>query len=260
MKRILRFDWDIIAGIAAAVIAVVLHLLHVVEVDVIFTIVLVLLALLLFRDLRRESHDEHLSETVHEAKNALDEVRLSIQPPEAILIGPRNLRAESRRFCESAHGEMVWFNVCFLMFKTQEVFDLMLRPAVENPHVTSIRFIANETEKPLWEQHILPKLKECPSGNKVKEPRWSQLPETVSFILADVDQDGRTEALLSFWGSHSWPERPLNRCLATSSEFSRIPISSADWSNWSVNIESKGDPAGLIFARLAPPDCQFGSR
>jgi hypothetical protein len=200
MKRILRFDWDIIAGIAAAVLAVVLHLLHVVEVDVIFTVVLVLLALLLFRDLRRESHDEHLSETVHEVKNALDEVRLSIQPPEAILIGPRNLRVESKRFSETAHGEMVWFNVCFLMFKTQEVFDLMLRPAVENPHVTSIRFIANETEKPLWEQYILPKLRDCANGKKVEAPRWSQLPETVSFILADVDQDGKTEALLSFWG------------------------------------------------------------
>ena len=200
MKRILRFDWDIIAGIAAAVLAVVLHLLHLVEVSVIFTIVLVLLALLLFRDLRRESHDEHLSETLHEAKNAIGEVRLSIQPPEAILIGPRSLRAESKRFAEMARGEMIWFNVCFLMFKTQEVFDLILRPAIENSLVTSIRFIANETEKPLWGEHVLPKLNECASGKKVEEPRWSRLPETVSFILADVAQDGKTEALLSFWG------------------------------------------------------------
>jgi hypothetical protein len=86
------------------------------------------------------------------------------------------------------------------MFRTDDVFDLMLRPAMENPQVTAIRFVAKESEKPLWEQHILPKLKHCPNWQKVEEPRWCQLPETVSFILADMNQDGRTEALLSFWG------------------------------------------------------------
>ncbi len=200
MKQLLRFDWDIVAGIVAAGLAIVLHLLHIVDVEIVLTVVLVLLALLLFRDLRRENHDEHLSQIVEQTRNATDEIRLSIQPPEAVLIGPRHLRAESRRFSEMARGEMVWFNVCFLMFKTQEVFDLMLRPAVENPLVTSIQFIANETEKPLWDQHMLPKIHACTGCHKVLEPRWAILPETVSFILADVDQDGTTEALLSFWG------------------------------------------------------------
>ena len=68
MKRLLRIDWDVIAGITAALIAVVLHLLHVVDVDILFTIVLVLLALVLFRDLQRESHDEHLGEAVDQIK------------------------------------------------------------------------------------------------------------------------------------------------------------------------------------------------
>jgi hypothetical protein len=57
LRKLLQLDWDIIAGITAAVLAIVLHLLHIVEHDVLLTIVLVLLALLLFRDLRRESHD-----------------------------------------------------------------------------------------------------------------------------------------------------------------------------------------------------------
>jgi len=193
-------DWDIIAGIAAAVLAIVLHLLHIVGADVIFTVLLVLLAMLLFRDLRRESHDEQLGEAVRQAKNTLEEVRLAIHPPDAILVGPRHLRAESRRFSEMARGEMVWFNVCFLMFKSQDVFDLLLRPAIENPLVTSIQFVSNENEKSLWEQHMLPKIKACDGTQKVREPRWADLPETVSFILADVDRDGKTEALLSFWG------------------------------------------------------------
>lgn len=200
MKRLLRFDWDIIAGITAAVIAIVLHLLHIVEVDILFTLVLVLLALLLFRDLRREGHDEQLAESVEQVKAGVGEVRFSLEPPDSILVGPRHLRAESRRFVETARGQMVWFNVCFLMFKSQDVFDLLLRPAIENQRVDSIQFISNVSEKELWEKHMLPKINACGGCSKVKEPRWRNLPETVSFILADIEPTGTTEALLSFWG------------------------------------------------------------
>ena len=205
MKKLLRLDWDIIAGITAAVLAIVLHLLHFVDVDVLLTIVLVLLAVLLFRDLRREWHDDHVAESMKHVTACIQEVQLSVKLPEATLIGPRSLRAESQRFSETARGEMIWFNVCFMMFKTQEVFDLLLRPAIENPLVDSIQFISSTSEKELWEQHMLPKIKACASHSKVSPPRWRQLPETVSFILAVVESRGGntkrvTEALLSFWG------------------------------------------------------------
>lgn len=200
MKRLLRLDWDVIAGIAAAVIAVVLHLLHVVDVDVLFTIVLVLLALLLIRDLRRESHDEHVAEAVRRMSADVHDVQAALEPPDAILVGPRHLRAESRRFAEHARGEMVWFNVCFLMFRSRDVFDLFLRPAIENPLVDSIQFISNAGEQELWEKFVAPRISECPGGDKVQEPRWRRLPETVSFIIADMQPTGATEALLSFWG------------------------------------------------------------
>lgn len=200
MKRILRFDWDVIAGIAAAVMAIVLHLLHVVEVDVLLTIVLVLLALLLIRDLRRESLDERLSEAVQQARAGVEGIQSALQPPDAVLIGPRRLRTESRRFSETSRGEMIWFNVCFAMFKSQDVFDLLLRPAIENPLVDSIQFVSNNSEQELWERHVLPRIKDCTGCDKVQEPRWAELPETVSFILADLEPKGTTEALLSFWG------------------------------------------------------------
>jgi len=200
VKRLLRFDWDIIAGIAAAVIAVILHLLHVVDVDVLFTLVLVLLALLLFRDLRRESQDDHVAETLTQLKSTVQDVRLSLEPPEAILVGPRHLRAESQRFVESARGDMIWFNVCFLMFRTQEVFDLLLRPAIENPQVTSIQFVSDRSEQNLWDQYMAPRISECRGSEKVAPPCWRDLPQTVSFILGDSDATGKPEALLSFWG------------------------------------------------------------
>ncbi len=200
MKQFLRFDWDVVAGIIAAVVALVLHLLHIAEIEVVLAIVLAILALLLVRDLRSEGRAERLAETVERTKSAVENVLLSLKPPEAILIGPRLLRSESERFAQAARGEMIWFNVCFLMFKPQELFDVLLRPAIENPRVTSIEFISNEDERELWETEVLPKIKACVGCQKVREPFWSKLPETISFIIADTDPQGRTEALLSFWG------------------------------------------------------------
>ena len=200
VKRLLRLDWDIIAGIVAAGAAIVLHLLHIVAVDVLLTIALVLLALLLLRDLRREGHDERTAVTVRETRTDVSELRRALAPPEAILIGPQLLQAESRRFAESAHGRMVWFNMCFAMFRSQEVFDLMLRPAIENPRVESIEFLSGHGERERWDRFMAPKITECSAAAKVQPPRWRDLPETVSFVLADFEPDGATEALLSFWG------------------------------------------------------------
>ena len=200
MKKLLRLDWDIIAGIAAAVIAIILHLLHIVKSEVIFVIVLVLLALLLFRDLRREGQDEHLSESLQELKGNVQGIQLMIEQPEAILIGPRRLRAETRRFIEAARGELVWFNPCFLMFQSDEVFDVLLRPAIDNPLIDSITFIARENEREHWDQNMASKIKRCSGRSRVKETIWRDLPETISFVLADIEAGGPTEALVSFWG------------------------------------------------------------
>ena len=200
MKRLLRLDWHVIAGILAAVAAIVLHLLHLVAVDVLLTITLVLLALLLFRDLRREEAEERVAATIQETRAEVGELRRALASPEAILIGPRLLQAESRRFAEAARGRMVWFNMCFAMFRSQEVFDLMLRPAIENPHVESIEFISGRGERERWDRFMQPKIEACRGAAKVAEPRWRELPETVSFILAEFEPDGATEALLSFWG------------------------------------------------------------
>lgn len=55
-------------------------------------------------------------------------------------------------------------------------------------------------EQPLGEQHVQPKLAACSGSEKVRETRWCELPETISFILAETEPHGATEALLSFWG------------------------------------------------------------
>ncbi len=199
-SAIRRWDWDAIAGIIAAVAALVLHLLHIIELEVLVTITLVILALLLFRDLRREAHDELLMEHTLHAGSVLESIQSSLRPADVLLLGPRQLRPASEAFARDARGEMLWFNVCLLMFKPQALFDSLLRPALENPRVTSIQFILDESERERWETEVLPKARAAGRESVLCEPRWVPLRgEAVSFILADTVR-GPAEAHLSFWG------------------------------------------------------------
>ena len=200
MKRWLNLDWDVVAGILAAVVALVLHLLHIVEAEILLAITLVLLALLLLRDLRREHQHAGERERAERVEAAVMHMQAALRPPDALLIGPRQLRLESAQFARRARGEMIWFNVCLLMFKPQELFDTLLRPAIVNPHVTAIQFILDESEQERWYIDVLPKVTTCTDSQKVQEPRWCTMRESVSFILADTAPGGTTEALLSFWG------------------------------------------------------------
>ena len=197
MKRLFE-NWEAIAGGLAALVAIVLHLLHVVDQGVLLSIILVLLALSLVRDLRRESREERIRASVERTEVALRDIGAALRPPEAILVGPADLRSSTEQFVGRIRGEVVWFNVCLLMFRPQRTFDLLLRPIVENPLVTSVEFISRHSEKELWQTELMPKVAACSGGNKVKEPEWHEVEGTVSFILAKT-LDGKEEALVSFW-------------------------------------------------------------
>ncbi len=199
MHRLKNIEWEAVAGAIAAVLALVLHLLGVVDTDVVLTVILVILALMLLRSLRKESRDEGMAEALASVKVDVERIRADLQPPDAVLIGPRALRAESERFAARARGDMTWFNICLLMFIPQSLFDSLLRPAIENPRVTRIRFVLQRTEQAAWGEHVLPKIQACRGANKVVVPTWCDLEETVSFILAETEE-GLTEAHLSFWG------------------------------------------------------------
>jgi hypothetical protein len=200
MTRLRRLDWDAVAGVVAAVVALVLHLLHVADEGVLLAITLVILALILIRDLRQEDRDERTAEAVQRTEAALSNLRTLLSPPDTVLIGPNRLRIESERFARNAGGDMVWFNVCLLMFAPQALFDVLLRPAIENPRVTSIQFVLDHGERERWLTVVQPKVAACAGREKVQEPRWVALRESVSFILAEQEPDGRPAAHLSFWG------------------------------------------------------------
>jgi hypothetical protein len=200
LKRLQALDLDALAGIIAAVVALVLHLLGVGDQDLLLAIALVVLALLMIRDLRRETQAEAQQATLESLGARLGGIEAGLARPDAVLIGPRQLRAAAEGFAGRARGEMVWFNVCLLMFRPQALFDALLRPAIENAGVTRIQFVLDEAERERWTTDVLPKVQQCRGRSKVVEPRWCALDESVSFILAETEPAGEVEAHLSFWG------------------------------------------------------------
>jgi hypothetical protein len=200
MSGLRQQDWHAIVAIAAAVVALVLHLFHIIEEDAVLAIILVVLALLLFDNIRQSAWQDGVTASLHGVADNVSHLRALSLPPDAMLVGPRDLRAASESFARQARGEMTWFNVCLLMFRPQSLFDTLLRPAVENPAVTSIQFVLDEGERDHWRDHVLPKLASCSGREKVAEPQWRSLQEAVSFILCESSSSGKTEAHLSFWG------------------------------------------------------------
>ncbi|MHB1381904.1 MAG: hypothetical protein ACYCXJ_06750, partial [Thermoleophilia bacterium] len=125
---------------------------------------------------------------------------VGLTPPDAVLVGPGRLRAVTEQFASQANGEMVWHNICLSMFRPQALFDSLLCPAIDNPRVTSIQFILDESQRDLWESEVLPKIARCSGSGKVRAPRWVAIDEPISMIISDVAEKGGSECLLSFWG------------------------------------------------------------
>ena len=200
IKHLLNYEWDAIAGIVAAVVAIVLHLLHVVDEHVILPIVLALMGLLFINFMRHTRNNELTAEQVARTARAVSRIQSTLRHPEIVLVGPRNLRTVNEAFVRNMSGETVWFNVCLSMYRPQALFDALLRPALDNPRVTSIQFVLDESQQTLWTHDIQPKIAACAGHAKVREPRWCRLSKTTSFILADSQSGEGAEALLSFWG------------------------------------------------------------
>ncbi len=210
MKRIFKYDWDAIAGIIAAVSAIIMHFLHIIEADILLMIAVVLIALLFLRDLRRERQGEHVDECLRRTELSINEIASQMRPQDAILIGPQRIHRTMEDFARQAHGEMLWFHVCPVMFRRQAVFDALLKPAIENPQVRSIQFILDESDQEKWERDVAPKISQCPSSHKVKGTIWSSISGGVSAIISEVGSTGRTECLLSFWGEPFMDRKPTH--------------------------------------------------
>jgi hypothetical protein len=149
--------------------------------------------------MRHTRNNERTAGQVELTQKMVSNMQLSLSTPDVVLIGPRQLRTVNEQFARNMRGETTLFNVCLLMYRTQPLFDALLRPIIENPQVTSIQFDLDESQQGLRHAGILPKITACDGNSKLLEPHWCALSKNISFILADT-QSGGMEALLSFWG------------------------------------------------------------
>jgi len=171
MKKLFKLEWEMIAGLIAAVSALVMHSLGLGSSDLLLVMAVLLMALLFLRNIRQEQRIETILESIAATSRAIHEVESRLKPAEMNLLGPTHFRAESERFSKGVQGEVLLFHVCLLMFKSQALFDLMLKPMVESPLVTSIRFVLNEKQQGLWATEIQPKLDHCHGKEKVLAPQ-----------------------------------------------------------------------------------------
>lgn len=200
MNRFLKYDWDAIAGIIAAVLAIVMHMLHIIDAEVLLVIAVILLAILFLRELRQEKQFEHIDQSLRQTELTIKDILTHLSPPDAVLVGPKNIRQTMEDFSRRARNNMLWFHVCPAMFKNQEMFDALLKTAIDNPMVKSIQFVLDSSDRELWDSEVTPKIKQCAGQIKVKPTIWAAISGGVSAIISDIDKEGKTECLLSFWG------------------------------------------------------------
>ncbi|MFM7108243.1 MAG: hypothetical protein ACKOZU_06530 [Planctomycetaceae bacterium] len=196
LRRLLRIDWDVVAGIIAALVAMLLSFMGLVSETVGIGIILLLCALLLIRDLRGEAREHRMFDKLDIIKRNVSSLTTAGQA-DIHLIGAKRMRQEFADFATTVYGEVRWFNACCRMFRRQEVFDATLRPFIDNPHVTTVQLLCRPDERRYWLTELLPKLRRCDHAGKVRAPLWGAIHTNVSFILGDIDGDGRDEALMS---------------------------------------------------------------
>lgn len=201
MPSLRKLEWEAIAGVVAAITAIVLHFLHVTDVNVLRIITLVLVALLFLRDLRNEERWGAMHDASKLSVRLLEEIKETTHPVQLDLIGPAQLRQATAQFAERALGEVVWFNACPQMFETKELCDVILRPFLDNPGVTTIRLVLDQGQRDEWHARVEATLKAYLGHRTVPPPIWAELDSGVSFVLAETDNvSGKSEALVSFWG------------------------------------------------------------
>ena len=196
LRYLLRIDWDVVAGIMAAVVAMLLSFMGLVSETVGRGIILLLCALLLIRDLRGEAREHRMFDKLDIIKRHVTNLAARTQA-DIHLVGPKRMKQDFNDFATTVYGDVRWFNACCRMFRRQEVFDATLRPFIENPNVTAVHLLCRSEERQHWATDLLPKLRNCDHGDKVRPPLWGDIRTNVSFVLGDMDGDGKDEAVVT---------------------------------------------------------------
>ena len=192
-------DWDVIAGILAAITALTLHFIGHVPSEAVLAVLVALMALLLLRDLRAESVTTHLTTVVKRLHRQLLDITKNLATVDVVLIPPHAMGVSLEHFSLDAKGEVTWYNISCQMICRQELFDRQIVPLLNNASVTSMQMICIERERELWQREIMPKLEELDVAFKMREPLWVPELQPISFMMADMRSHGQTDILVNFW-------------------------------------------------------------
>lgn len=101
-------------------------------------------------------------------------------------------------------GDIWFFNVPLGRIRTQEGFNALVKPGIENPHTTNITFILNRSVKAIWEEHVQPKIDNIKGGGEHITVKWMDDERKIGFMLLR----GSREVYLIAWDEPFIVETP----------------------------------------------------
>ena len=199
IKKLLKTDWEIIAGITTAVAVIVLKFLHLVHEETMLTLAVVLLAGLFLRELRKESVIDTLMKDIGELQAGMKLLTVHQAEQGSSLVTPAALYDAMCAFSRRAQGVCVFKHINPFMFKKDNHFDAFLKPMLESDAVSEVIFIIIENDKDNYDLYVREKVDACEGGTKVAEPIVSENPDGNGIISCNCGLSEEFEALITFF-------------------------------------------------------------
>jgi len=182
LKILKSGEWDLLAVAVASVIGIVGHVLGLIPESYVISLILLLLALHALHEIGHDMKFERANSAVmHIAE------RFSSLEPEVKVISSNHFR-HGEDLARRNRGIFVWFNTPMTVMRSQEVFDLMLKPAIESEKTKKVKFILPPDQKDFFDREVWTKIQECKGEEKVEYPMFTEIKENFAFKMIDSSE------------------------------------------------------------------------
>jgi len=180
-------EWDLLAVVAASLIGIVAHVLNLIPEGYIISLILLLLAL---HALHEIGHDMKFDEA-NAALLSMERRLTNIEPEVKVITRDHFKHGEA--LAKKNRGTFVWFNTPMTVMRSQEAFDLMLKPAIESRSTKKVEFILKPEQKEFFDTHVWPKIQACRGREKVSYPTFVPIKENFAFKMIDAAEDNEAK-------------------------------------------------------------------
>jgi hypothetical protein len=199
VKKLLKTDWEIVAGLLAAVGVIVLKFLHIVDEETMLTLAIVLLAGLFLRELRRELVFDKFAENLNEIEASVKQLTVHYADQGSTLVTPSAMNDSMCAFSQRAKGVCVFKHVSPFMFNKVSHFNGFLKPMLEHDAVSEVIFIINDDEKDDYNRYVKAKIDTCDGATKVAEVITAENTDGNGIIAFNCGLSEGFEALITFF-------------------------------------------------------------